>query len=175
MEERRRKEMSAFVDIVGAVARSWGDGVDPSVFHGFPEGARPGAIPAAAPAGPAGLCDIVGPGHCINRFLEYKLIPKLSRSPAVETASVEAGNRLVLTVEGVPYVVHNHDPAGVVRGIHSGRVARWAPPLHTLLVEAYDGRSSLFKLTSEPLEPCSVARPEALRYAAWLNAVEDAE
>jgi hypothetical protein len=88
---------------------------------------------------------------------------------------VEAGNRLVLTVEGVPYSVRNHDPAGVVRGIHSGRVGRRAPPLRTLLVEGYDGRSSLFKLTPEPLEPSAVARPEALRYAAWLNAVEDSE
>jgi hypothetical protein len=64
---------------------------------------------------------------------------------------------------------------GVVRGIHSGCAWRWAPPLRTLIVERYDGGSSLFTLTSEPLELCAAARPEALRYAAWLNAAEDAE
>ena len=96
------------------------------------------------------------------------MIPELSKAPLVETAAVEAGNRIVLLVDGVPHVLHHHDPWGLLRSIRAGRATRWTAPLPTLLIEQHDGRMRLFKVTPRPLTACEESSPEALRYAARL-------
>ena len=96
------------------------------------------------------------------------MIPELSKAPLVETASVEAGNRIVLLVDGVPHVLHHHDPWGLLHSIRAGRATRWTAPLPTLLIEQHDGRMRLFKVTPRPLTACEESSPEALRYAARL-------
>jgi len=165
LDRRRAAVREEFGRIVGEFAATDGFGAthEPPMdvrVRGFPDvPARVGAL----------TCTSMAPGHCIHRHLEYKIIPSLSKAPLVETAFVEAGNRIVLRVEGVPHVLHHHDPWGLLHSIRSGRATRWTPPFSTLLVEQHDGRSSLFKVTPGPLTACEDSSPEALRYAAWLS------
>jgi hypothetical protein len=164
LDRRRAVVREKFDGIVGGLTATG----DLGAVHEPAIDVRVRAFPDPPARVDALTCTRIAPGHSIHRQLEYKLKPALAKAPIVETAFVEAGNRIVLRVEGVPYVLHHHDPWGLLHSIRAGKATRWTPPFSTLLVEQHDGGSGLFRVTSEPLTACEDSSPEALRYSAWL-------